>query len=471
MALFVKTGPSAVLFMERTISLTTLERVRQTIEQYRMIDRKESVVVGVSGGADSMALLHILLTLQRQEGYPAQVLAAHVQHNLRGEESREDEAYVRKICREWDVELFVHQVDVAALAGKQKTGLEETGRQVRYAFFKEVAHTHDPCRIATAHNRKDNMETVLLHLTRGSGLQGGCGIAPVRERLIRPLLFCSREEIETYCREKGIIYRQDSTNQDIVYSRNRIRKEVIPSLACINSRVEEAFLRFSQVIRQDNDYLQQQADQLLSKAEEEAHRYSISPLAAAHPAVTTRALQMMANRESCAALETVHLRQLQALLLQEGAVTLPGGRQAVSRGGWLWFLPDKAMLSSPLPVQIGECYEFCAKTYSFSILSLEEYEKQKKVNKILLKNAMDYAMIHHSLYWRSRQEGDRYKPIGRPTKTLKKLLNEIKVPVWNRDMWPVLCDQTGIVWVAGCGCDQRVAVTAATRKVLLIMVQ
>ena len=173
--------------------------MRQTIRDYRMLSPDDSVVVGVSGGADSMALLHLLLTLWREEQRFGALIAVHVQHNLRGEESDADEAFVRATCAAWGVPLIVRSVDVAALAARQGTGLEETGRQVRYAAFEEVARQHPPCRIATAHNRRDNMETVLLHLTRGSGLRGGGGIATVRGDRIRPLLHCSRQEIEAYC--------------------------------------------------------------------------------------------------------------------------------------------------------------------------------------------------------------------------------------------------------------------------------
>lgn len=452
--------------------MTMREQVWQTIEAYRMLPPGEAVVVGVSGGADSMALLHLLLSLWRQEERAEKLLAVHVQHNLRGAESRADEAYVRQTCAEWGVELLVRSVDVAERAARQGTGLEETGRQVRYAVFEEIARAHAPCRIATAHNRKDNMETVLLHLTRGSGLQGGGGMAPVRGHIIRPLLFCSREEIEAYCAAQGIDYRQDSTNRDVAYSRNRIRQEVLPSLEHINPRAEEAFLRFSEAARQDEDCLRQLARQLTENAAEGEHDYRTAPLLAAHPALCVRALQEMARREACPALEAGHIRQLQALLGEEGSVVLPGNRRVVSRRGRLHFFPaeEEAMPVFPEePVSIERCYEFCGKTYSFSILSLAEYEKQKKVNKILLKNAWDYAMIVHSLHWRSRRPGDCYRPAGRPTKTLKKLLNEAGIPAWERQALPVLCDDDGIVWTAF-GCAERVAVTTGTTQVLLITV-
>ena len=293
--------------------MTLKEQAQRTIKKYGMLDHVGNVVVGVSGGADSMALLHILLSLSREAPGP-RILAAHVQHHLRGAEAREDEAYVRHICKEWGVPLFVHEEDIAALAERRKTGLEETGRQVRYAYLEEIAARHAPCRIATAHNRKDNMETVLLHLTRGCGLKGAAGIPPVRGAIIRPLLFCAREDIEAYCREQGIVYRQDSTNGDVAYSRNRIRREVLPSLTQINTGAEEAFLRFSLAARQDDDCLRELAVALVETAKTEKHSYNTASLLAAHPAIRSRALAEIVRREGGGVCEARHIDWLEKLL-------------------------------------------------------------------------------------------------------------------------------------------------------------
>ena len=444
--------------------------MRQTIRDYRMLSPDDSVVVGVSGGADSMALLHLLLTLWREEQRFGALIAVHVQHNLRGEESDADEAFVRATCAAWGVPLIVRSVDVAALAARQGTGLEETGRQVRYAAFEEVARQHPPCRIATAHNRRDNMETVLLHLTRGSGLRGGGGIATVRGDRIRPLLHCSRQEIEAYCAEQGIAYRQDSTNADVAYSRNRIRRQVIPPLEAINPRAEDAFWRFSEAAQQDDDCLCQLAQQLAAQAAAGDHCYAIQPLAAVHPALRGRALQHIAGQEGCPTLESGHIAALQTLLNSPGATMLPGGRQVVSRRGQLMFVPE-AVTSDPAqqPAVIDESYEFGGKIYRLSLLSPEEYKKQKNVHKILLKNVCDYAMISHSLHWRFRQSGDAYRPAGRPTKTLKKLMNEAGVPLWERAAMPVLCDAEGIVWTPF-GCAERVAFSATTTQMMLVTI-
>lgn len=453
--------------------MNTVERVWQIITQQDMLTPADTVVVGVSGGADSVALLHILLTLRREKGSPSRLVVAHIQHNLRGEDSRQDERFVRQLCADWGVECRVKDADVAALAAVWGTGTEDAGRRVRYAFFEELAEELAPARIATAHNRKDNMETVLLHLTRGSGLQGAGGIPPTSGNRIRPLVTCSREEIEAYCRENGLAYRQDSTNADTAYSRNRIRQKVLPELAAINPQAEEAFLRFSESVRQDNACLQALAAALVAEVTAPEHRYRLAPIQAAPPAIGVRALRQIVEGETGAVPETTHLRALLALPEQGGAVTLPGGRRAVSHRGDLCF-PDNAYppaLAADTPANPGESYEMCGKIYTLSLLSLEEYENAQKVHKILLKNALDYAMINGSLCWHIRQPGEELRPVDRPTKTLKKWFNEMGVPPWQRDAWPVLRDRDGIVWMAGCGAAERVAVTGRTNRLWCITIK
>lgn len=453
--------------------MNTVERVWQIMTQQNMLTPADTVVVGVSGGADSVALLHILLTLQREKGIPARLVAAHIQHNLRGEESRQDEAFVRQLCADRGVECRVKEADVAALAIEWGTGTEDAGRRVRYAFFEELAKEFAPAKIATAHNRKDNMETVLLHLTRGSGLQGVGGIPPIIGNRIRPLICCSREEIEGYCAENGLAYRQDSTNADTAYSRNRIRQEVLPALSKINPQAEEAFLRFSEIARQDDACLQALAADLVAEVTRPEHRYRLAPIQTAPPSIGARALRQIIHAETGVLPETTHIRELLALPEQGGEVTLPGGHRVVDYHGDLCFpkTADPPAPAEDTPVEWGRDYVICGKTYSLSLLSLEEYENKQKVHKILLKNALDYAMIVDGLYWHARRPGDVFRSKGRPAKTLKKWFNELAVPPWQRQEWPILRDRDGIVWMAEGGSAERVAVTANTKQILCITIK
>ena len=201
------------------------QTVADTITEYGMVSPDIRIVVGVSGGADSIALLHYLHT-----HFPDSVVAAHVNHCLRGAESERDEQFVYSFCKERRIPLFVCREEVAVLAKEQKQSIEDCGRAVRYDFFHSLLKS-DTDRIATAHTLSDTAETVLFHLARGSGVKGLAGIPPVRGQIIRPLISITREEVEQYCQHYGLSYVEDSTNASLEYTRNRIRHRVIPAMA------------------------------------------------------------------------------------------------------------------------------------------------------------------------------------------------------------------------------------------------
>ena len=206
-----------------------LDTVKRTISDYMMLETGENVLVALSGGADSTALLLSL----RELGYP--VRAFHLNHCLRGAESDRDEAFCRRLCEKLGVELTVERVDIAAAAGD--SAVEETARRIRYARLEHAAHG---AQIAVAHNADDNLETVLFHLVRGSGAKGVSGIPPVRGAVIRPLLFAERREIEAFLRENGQDYVTDSSNLSDDYTRNRLRHSVLPVLRGINEQAAQA---------------------------------------------------------------------------------------------------------------------------------------------------------------------------------------------------------------------------------------
>ena len=218
-------------------------------------------VVGFSGGADSMALAHWLLGKLPRE----RLVLAHVNHQLRGEEAERDQAAAQAFAQKLGVRFALLREDVGALAREKGLGLEECGRQVRYAFFHSLAKGEND-RVLTAHNAQDNAETVLLHLARGTGLSGLCGIPPRRGKVLRPFLSVRREEIEAYCREMHLPFVTDSTNLTGDFSRNLLRRQVLPVLEGLNPRFVESVLRAAELLSRDRDCLEELSRQLLERA-------------------------------------------------------------------------------------------------------------------------------------------------------------------------------------------------------------
>lgn len=227
--------------------------MRKTIKDNDLLQNGDSVVCAVSGGADSICLLHTMLTLKSE--YNLTVYVANVNHLIRGEESDLDSEFVKKICRAADVECFYREYDVVKIAKQRKIGEEECGRILRYEFFNEISEKLNGAKIATAHNLNDNAETVLFRLIRGTSAEGICGIKHKRENIIRPLLDVSREEIEKYLYENSISWREDSTNKIPVYARNKIRLNVMPHLRDISKGAEQKIVAAAQRISEDNEFI------------------------------------------------------------------------------------------------------------------------------------------------------------------------------------------------------------------------
>ena len=233
-----------------------IEKVYAFTDENALIAPHERVLAAVSGGADSMALLSLLHRWQQAE---LTLAVVHVHHGIRGAEADRDAAFVTQMCREWHIPLFQVRADVPAIAAREHLGLEEAGRLVRYSVFERVAAVWQADRIATAHTASDRAETVLLHLLRGCGMAGLTGIPAQRGRLVRPLLSCTRAEIEDYCCRFSVPYVKDSTNDDIQYTRNAVRRQLLPLMRQQNPAVEQALLRLADSAAEDEQYLAQQA--------------------------------------------------------------------------------------------------------------------------------------------------------------------------------------------------------------------
>lgn len=239
------------------------EKVRKTIREYNLIEKNDSIVVGVSGGPDSMTLLSILLKLK--EEFNLKIYVVHVNHMLR-ENAIKDEEYVKEFCEKNNIEMFIKKANISEIAKKEKIGLEEAGRNIRYNFFEEVLKNTKSNKIAIAHNLNDKAETIIMNTLRGSGVSGLKGIEAKRKKYIRPLIEIERYEIEKYCIENKINPRHDESNDDNTYTRNKIRNIVIPYIKNeFNPNIIKTLNRLSEIIKEEDEYVQSETEKIFKE--------------------------------------------------------------------------------------------------------------------------------------------------------------------------------------------------------------
>ena len=237
---------------------TLIHKVWNTIKKYHLIETGDILVLGVSGGPDSMTMLDILLKVKQANQISFDFVVAHVNHMIR-EEAKEDEAYVKNYCMKNNIQFYGKSIDVQKIANTNKISTEEAGRNARYDFFDEVLQNINGNKIAIAHNKNDKVETMMMNALRGCGIQGLKGIEPIRGKYIRPLIECERKEIEDYCKENNIEPRIDKTNFENVYTRNKIRNIVIPYIQQeFNPNIIETMDRLSHLVTEQETYIQKQ---------------------------------------------------------------------------------------------------------------------------------------------------------------------------------------------------------------------
>ena len=239
------------------------DKARRDCARLGLLEKGDSVIAALSGGADSVALLHFLISVKEQ--YDLTIHAAHLNHGIRGEEAQRDESFCKILCEKYNVPFHLRRRDIPALARARGVSEELCGREERYAFFEELAEPLN-AKIALAHTASDNAETLLFNLSRGASLGGAAAIPQRRGNIIRPLLSCTRAEIEAYCAANGLEYVTDSSNLSDDYTRNRIRHHVIPVLRELNPELESAMLRFSRDAAEVKAYLTRQAQRALEEA-------------------------------------------------------------------------------------------------------------------------------------------------------------------------------------------------------------
>lgn len=411
----------------------------RTVEKYNMLQNGDSVIVALSGGADSVALLDTLNSLK--EKYNLTLYAVHVNHGLRGEESQRDENFCKSLCEKNGVKLFVRHENVAELAKKYKISEELCGRNVRYSAFEELSEQLS-AKVATAHTASDNAETLLFNITRGASLGGVCAIPPVRGYIIRPLIECTRVQIEEYCSEKNLDFVTDSTNLTDDYTRNKIRHNVIPALKEINPSFENSALRLSENARDISDYLSVMTDKAISESKCN-YGYDCKTLLSNHNAIIKNAVAVLCKCCANFTAEQRHIELIIDIMRNGGAVNLTEKYSAVSKQGILRFVfSNEENQLDEIKLCENTEFEYCGKTYR---VTKDNSDKENK-------NSVNADSLNKNAVFRTRQSKDMFTyPKRKVTKPLRKVMNELKIPAEQRDKSVVLAVDNVILWCEGVG--------------------
>lgn len=439
-----------------------------------MLQKGQTVIVALSGGADSVALLSVLHNLQKE--YDLHLVAAHVNHGIRGAEADRDEAFCKNLCKSLGVELRVLHEDVPALAKAQGISEETCGRQVRYRFLegllqeeREKQGATGRIRIATAHTAQDAVETFLFHLARGTGLSGLTGIPAVRGNIIRPLICCSRQEIESYLSEEGLSHVEDSSNENLAYARNRIRKEVLPQLEAVNPGAFQNLLRCMDLLSADEDYLSRQASLLLAEAKLDDGSYRADKLADAHPAVVNRAVAKLLAESVPQDVEAKHIAAVVELLSTGGQMQIPTGVYVRVRNQQVAVLRQLPEEETPpvFAVKGAPEVDLPVGTFLYRVYDNPAPGVRPDSQNPSYANRLDFDKVGGDFLLRSRREGDRFAPAFRHlSKSVKALLTEAKLSKEQRNALVLLETDGKLAWISGIGPAEDYRVTEDTRQIM-----
>ena len=445
--------------------MTIQQVIKAFLNKYNIHDC--SVTVALSGGADSMCLLDALCELKSE--FNIDLTAAHVNHMLRGSEADADEEFAKKVCENYGVPIFAERINVAEYAAKHGMGTEEAARFLRYRYLMSVCGDY----LATAHNENDNAETVLLNVTRGCGVHGLSGIPEKRGKIIRPLISVSRAEIENYTACKNIKYVTDKTNFCEDYSRNRIRRTVLPELEKINSGVLAAISRLSTVAAAEDNFMDAEAEKLIELSAANGG-YDARVLSGADAAVRYRAYSLLCKKFAKQNIAYNHLQAFDGILKNGGKINLPGNFFAEVKNSVLTLYretaeqPDVSELYLPFKQGV---MKIDGALIESKFISFEEFKKEKDVNSLSNIIMLDYDIIPDNIYIRFRKAGDRFMLCGSGvTKSLKKLFNEKKVPIHMRDRTVIFEGDGEIVAVEGMGAAQKYGVNNNSANILAVKI-
>ena len=488
-----------------------LDTIATYIEQHQLLPESGTVIVAVSGGADSLCLLHVLHQLcgnGPHARYPRVKLhVAHLNHKLRGEASDQDAASIKQLATSWGLAVTIGEIDVHALAHKERRSLEDAARSARYRFLREVAQGHHGQRIAVAHHADDQTETLLLHWLRGEGLVGMVGMQPRQQDIIRPLLGITHSETVAYCAQHALIPLEDASNRDPRFLRNRIRHELLPLLESLNPGIRATLLRNAEIIGVDVEWIEQQVDHhwpgVVLSEQEHSIRLSRDALLSL-PLSLQRHLLRRATASLCVGqspLELRHYRLIEELLQRESRaeeeVTLhfPAQLQVTRTGDGLllerfahketeqvfsvW--PEEIRLSIPGRIAVpGTPWIASAELVQADVVQQVkqalQHEDWSKVWQLLPSTRytvyVDADSVGPLLRVRTRRYGDRIQPLGMEhEKKVQDILVNERISSADRPYIPLFFSAAHCAWLAGIQIDDRVRLTPQTQRILRLSIE
>ena len=466
------------------------EKVLLTINRHNLLKQGERVLIGVSGGKDSVSLLYILKEIERE--YNLSLFIAHLNHLFRGKEAEGDARYVQRLGKRLSIPTRVERFDVPKFIKMSRLSAEEGARVIRYRFYHQIAREVGANKLALGHTADDNVETVLMRFLRGAGIDGLVGIPPLREEgglvIIRPLIEVWEEEVEDYCQRLKIKPREDSSNQSLDYLRNRIRLKLLPQLRReYNLEIKESILGLVKTLRSDYDYLKEETKNAFLRVlvEESSERVSLEVKGLLKLSLS---LRMRVLREAIRKIKG----DLKGISLEniEGVLTL----LEKGRTGKKLSLPDKIWAEREYDYLIVFKEEKERKSFDFNyrlkipgITEIKELGIEIEANiltrapdrrDILVPQStgvaqayFDYQLVGEQITLRRKKPGDKFIPLGmNDFQKLKKFFIDKKVPQKIRDNVPVVATSDQIIWIVGYRMDERVRVTKKTKQVLELKV-
>lgn len=463
-----------------------LEKVNSWAAENNVLKTGTLVLTGVSGGADSVCLLHVLYSLGKINGFS--VAAVHMNHMLRAEESMQDEKFVQNICEQWGIPLKTYRRDVKTYSKEKRCSLEEAGRILRYDLFHDIRNELNAEYIAVAHHKEDQAETVFLNLLRGSGLNGICGMEAVQGYIIRPLLNTEKNEIYEYLSYNNLKYRTDSSNLSNVHIRNAIRNVIFPQIVKQTGiPVTHSLVRTADILKADRDFLERLAEENYKQIVISKLKHSIeldrNKLTGLDCAISGRIIRIAweAVTGSRKGLESKHVKAALEIAAETGknkAIDFPNGIIFKAEYDRVYVVKKKEIKEiAPLFIKVKVPSDILLKErnilINFRVYSADEYEKnsnriEKRGEKSLVQ-LFDYDAITEGINIRYRLPGDVFAPYGGPgKKKLKDFFIDQKVPKLKRDEMLLIADGREIIWIMGLRTSEKYKVTRFTKNILYI---